>query len=228
MIYPKTIIATFIDRPNRFVANVKLNEETIAVHVKNTGRCRELLVSGAKVILADSDNESRKYRYDLVTVWKDSVGWVNIDSQAPNAVMLEYLRTQTTLFPNLSIIKPETKFGDSRFDFYLEYSNAQKNKVFLEVKGCTLEFDGQGYFPDAPTQRGVKHIYELIEAKKQGYEAYLAFVIAMENVKTVLPYTEAQPEFKTAIEDAKSAGVKILYMHCSVSESELKITDYCM
>lgn len=225
--------AIFLNRPNRFVAEVKLKDEIVTVHVKNTGRCKELLTEGTKVILSQSDNPSRKYKYDLVTVWKDSVGWVNIDSQAPNIVVKEYLKANR-LFDNLTLIKPETTYGDSRIDFYLEREKAggnenstdeAKEKIFIEVKGCTLEIDGEGYFPDAPTERGVKHLRELIKAQKEGYSCYIAFVIQMEKINRVYPYIVTHPEFGVAMEEAKTSGVKTIFFTCDVTKEELKIND---
>jgi len=227
MRYEKIHTAVFVNRPNRFVANVILDGKEIAVHVKNTGRCKELLFEGVKVILSESDNETRKYRYDLVSVYKESVGWVNIDSQAPNVVVKEWLNSENGLFSNLSLIAPEKTYGDSRFDFYLEENDGKTTrKIYMEVKGCTQEYDLQGFFPDAPTLRGVKHIHELIKAKHEGYDAYLAFVIQMEKVQTVLPNATIHKDFETAFYKAIEAGVKIVFLHCKVTEDELNITDY--
>lgn len=220
MKYRKTLVAKFIDRPNRFIANVELNGEKVTVHVKNTGRCKELLIPGVSVILSDSENLKRKYRYDLVTVWKESIGWINIDSQAPNCVMKEWLSADNEIFSGLTYIKPEYTYGDSRIDFYLE---KEEKKIFIEVKGCTLEVDGQGYFPDAPTERGVKHLHELVKAHRDGYECYIAYVIAMNKIKTVEPNRVMHPEFGFAMDEAKQAGVKVLFMECEVTEDELRI-----
>ena len=220
MKYNKTLRAKFIDRPNRFVANVELNGEKVTVHVKNTGRCKELLIPGVDVILSDSENPDRKYRYDLITVWKESVGWINIDSQAPNYVMKEWLSADNEIFSGLSYIKPEYTYGDSRIDFYLEKGD---RKIFIEVKGCTLEIDGQGYFPDAPTERGVKHLRELIKAHQDGYECYIAYVIAMNGIRNVEPNRTMHPEFGRAMDEAKAAGINVLFMECDVKEDELRI-----
>ena len=152
MIYPRTREAVFLSRPNRFVAEVELDEKRETVHVKNTGRCRELLLPGARVILAAGEGSGRRTAWDLVTVWKPGLGWVNIDSQAPNKVVAEWLTRQ-----EFDYVQPEYTYRDSRIDFYMEKGT---RKYLLEVKGCTLEIDGIGYFPDAPTERGVKHIRE--------------------------------------------------------------------
>ncbi|MCI6409452.1 MAG: DNA/RNA nuclease SfsA [Lachnospiraceae bacterium] len=214
MKYLKTLQAKFIDRPNRFIAHVDLNGIVETVHVKNTGRCKELLIKGVTVILEESDNESRKTKYDLIAVYKENFGLINIDSQAPNKVAKEWLESK-----DYTYIKPEYTYGNSRIDFYMEKDD---RKFLMEVKGCTLERDGIGYFPDAPTERGVKHIYELIKAKEDGYEVSLAFVIQMEGVNEVLPNIETHPEFGVAIDDAKKAGVNIVFIKCRVYENRLE------
>ena len=214
MKYLKTLQAKFIDRPNRFIAHVDLNGIVETVHVKNTGRCKELLIKGVTVILEESDNESRKTKYDLIAVYKENFGLINIDSQAPNKVAKEWLESK-----DYTYIKPEYTYGNSRIDFYMEKDD---RKYLMEVKGCTLERDGIGYFPDAPTERGVKHIYELIKAKEDGYEVSLAFVILMEGVNEVLPNIETHPEFGVAIDDAKKAGVNIVFIKCRVYENRLE------
>lgn len=214
MKYLKTLQAKFIDRPNRFIAYVDLNGIVETVHVKNTGRCKELLIKGVTVILEESDNESRKTKYDLIAVYKENFGLINIDSQAPNKVVKEWLESK-----DYTYIKPEYTYGNSRIDFYMEKDD---RKFLMEVKGCTLERDGIGYFPDAPTERGVKHIYELIKAKEDGYEVSLAFVIQMEGVNEVLPNIETHPEFGVAIDDAKKAGVNIVFIKCRVYENRLE------
>ena len=220
MIYDRIVHARFIDRPNRFIAHVEIDGVEETVHVKNTGRCRELLLPDSEVILWDSNNPSRKTRYDLIAVWKENLGWVNIDSQAPNHVVKEWLSADNNIFTDLTYIKPEYTYGESRFDFYMEKAN---QKIFMEVKGCTLEIDGKGYFPDAPTERGVKHLRELIKAKKDGYECYIAFVIAMEQVEVVYPNISTHPEFGVAMQEAMDAGVHVLYLCCDVTPEELKI-----
>lgn len=208
----------FKDRPNRFIAHVWIDENLETVHVKNTGRCKELLLPGATVILEDCDNPNRKTRYDLIAVYKEGVGLINMDSQAPNKVVAEWLQTQ-----GYDYIKPEYKFGKSRVDFYMEKDD---KKYLMEVKGCTLEIEGIGYFPDAPTERGVKHLRELTEATKQGYHCSIAFVIQMPGITTVLPNEATHPEFKVAFDEAVAAGVKVLYLQCEVREDVIKIVDY--
>lgn len=220
MRYPDIVEGKFIDRPNRFVAHVEIHGHPETVHVKNTGRCRELLLPGSRVILNHSDNPSRKTAYDLVAVYKESLGLVNIDSQAPNQVMKEWLSAQ-----GFDVIHPEYTYGNSRMDFYMERLDAQEisERYLLEVKGCTLEKEGIGYFPDAPTLRGVKHLHELIKAAGKGYHAMLAFVISMPKVTKVLPNVETHPEFGEALAEAKAAGVQILELPCKVTEDGLEI-----
>lgn len=215
MKYGKIVDGKFIDRPNRFIAHVEIDGKAETVHVKNTGRCRELLRPGAAVRLEESDNPVRKTRHDLVAAYKDNIGWVNIDSQAPNKVVKEWLETQ-----EFDVVRPEYTYGNSRIDFYMEKGN---RKILMEVKGCTLEIDGIGYFPDAPTERGVKHLRELAAARQAGYECAVAFVIQMEGVTEVRPYVEMQPEFGTVLAEAEAAGVKVLFLPCKVGRDWLKI-----
>ena len=205
----------FIDRPNRFIAHVEIGGREETVHVKNTGRCRELLKAGAAVRLEESANPRRKTKYDLVSVFKENVGWVNIDSQAPNKVVREWLEKQ-----DYDLIKPEYTYGNSRIDFYMEKGS---RRYLMEVKGCTLEKDGIGYFPDAPTERGVKHLRELIRASGEGYECMAAFVIQMEGVTEIRPNVETHPQFGQVLEEAEEAGVRILCLQCSVGEDTLEI-----
>lgn len=182
MTYPNSIPARFLSRPNRFVAQVELDGVETTVHVKNTGRCRELLVPGARVWLVKSDNPSRKTAYDLVAVEKGD-RLINMDSQAPNAVFGEWAQARCFV-PGLTLLKPEYKHGDSRFDFYWE---AGDRKGFVEVKGVTLEQNGAVYFPDAPTQRGIKHLHGLTTCLDEGYEAAVCFVIQMEQADFFSP-----------------------------------------
>lgn len=215
MKYRETADGRFIDRPNRFIAHVEIDGREETVHVKNTGRCRELLTAGAPVRLEVSDNPKRKTKYDLVSVFKENLGWVNIDSQAPNKVVREWLEKQ-----DYDLIKPEYTYGGSRIDFYMEKGDT---KYLMEVKGCTLEIDGIGYFPDAPTQRGVKHLQELTRASGEGYECTAAFVIQMEGVTEVRPNIKTHPQFGQALEEAEAAGVRIMCLQCRVGKDTLEI-----
>ncbi len=217
MKYKKVVKGSFVDRPNRFIAHVKINDEIQTVHVKNTGRCRELLLPGAEVYLEVADNPARKTAYDLIAVYKENFGLINIDSQAPNKVAKEWLETQ-----NYDVVKPEYKYGNSRIDFYMKKG---QQEYLMEVKGCTLERQGIGYFPDAPTERGVKHLHELIGARKAGYECMVAFVIQMEGVKEVRTNEETHPEFKEVLEEARAAGVKVLFLMCKVEKDSLRVVE---
>ena len=194
-----------------------MNGTVETVHVKNTGRCRELLLPGTAVRLEVSDNLKRKTKYDLVTVHKQGLGWVNMDSQAPNKVVGEWLAKQ-----GYDYIRPEFTYGKSRIDFYMEKG---EQKYLLEVKGCTLEVDGIGYFPDVPTERGVKHLHELAQAPRTGYRCAVAFVIQMEGITEVRPNVRTQPEFGTALAEAKAAGVRVLFLLCRVGRDSLEIVE---
>ena len=207
----------FLDRPNRFVAHVEIGGLRETVHVKNTGRCRELLIPGREVILSHSDSPSRKTAYDLIAVEKPGLGLVNIDSQAPNHVMKEWL-----LGLDFDLIRPEFSYGSSRIDFYME---RRGRRYLTEVKGCTLEIGGIGYFPDAPTERGLKHLHELARARQEGFLASVAFVIPMGGVTKVLPNMETHPAFGIALSEAEAAGVQVLYLPCLVGEDRLEIED---
>ena len=208
----------FISRPNRFIANVEIEGKVNIVHVKNTGRCKELLTDNACVLLEKSSNPARKTLYDLVSVYKGK-RLVNMDSQAPNRVFQEHLENGR-MFQNISFIKPECKFNNSRFDFYVE---AENRKIFMEVKGVTLEKNNIVLFPDAPTERGLKHIYELISAKEQGFEAYVVFVVQMSDVEHFTPNKETHPEFAEALKVAEKSGVNIIALDCIVTENSLDI-----
>lgn len=221
MKYNKTVAATFSERPNRFVAKVILNGEEISCHVKNTGRCRELLQKGALIYLEDSENPERKYRYSLVTVKKGD-RLVNMDSQAPNKAVGEWLRNGG-LFKDIKLLKPECRYGSSRFDFYCEYED---KKAYIEVKGVTLENDNVVSFPDAPTERGARHVRELSECIKDGYEAYIIFVVQMKDVLYFEPNAMNDPVFAEALKNAKAQGVNILAVDCSVSSDEMLIKDF--
>ena len=217
MRYQNTAKGIFIDRPNRFVAHVEIDGRAETVHVKNTGRCRELLLPGAEVWLTAPGTEGRKTKYDLIAVQKSNGIMVNIDSQAPNAVVREWLENQ-----RYDLIRPEYTYGDSRIDFYLERGS---ERTLMEVKGCTLEVDGIGYFPDAPTERGVKHLHELVKAVKDGYRAVLAFAIQMEGITEVRPNVQTHPGFGAAFEEAKEAGVNILFLPCHVEPDGLWVKE---
>ncbi len=217
MTYGNLIKARFLARPNRFIAHVAIGDKAETVHVKNTGRCRELLVPDATVYLAEGHNPARKTRYDLVMVEKERVKqpplFINMDSQAANTLAEEWLR-KGTLFSPQAVIRREVTYGRSRFDFYIEDFNT---KTFLEVKGVTLERDGAAYFPDAPTERGVKHIEELIACQQKGYRACLLFVVQMKGVSHVCPNDTTHPAFGEALRRAQKAGVTLLAVDCKVS-----------
>ena len=217
--YENTRPAVFVRRVNRFVAEVQIDGETERVHVKNTGRLGELLVPGAKVTLQKAGNPDRKTAYDLISVYKPGLEWVNIDSLAPNALMKQQLMGM-----DYDVVKPEYTFGNSRFDFYMERG---EEKYLTEVKGCTLAVDlerGIGMFPDAPTERGIKHLEELAAAAKEGYRCQIAFVIQMNGIHTVLPNDETHPEFGQALVRAEEAGVQVVYYGCHVEADSIEIT----
>lgn len=216
MKYSKIIKAVFIDRPNRFIAHAEINGSKHVVHVKNTGRCAELLIPGAEIWLSISDNPNRKTAYDLIAVRKSNGLLVNIDSQAPNTVAREWLDTQ-----DFDTIKPEFQYGQSRLDFMMERG---KERFLMEVKGCTLERDGIGYFPDAPTERGTKHLHEL--AKAVGFQAVLMFVIQMDGIHEVRGNRDTDPAFCKALEDAEKAGVKVVFLPCHVEPDSLSFVDH--
>lgn len=210
--------AVFLSRPNRFVANVKLDSREETVHVKNTGRCRELLVPGCTVYLEKSANPNRRTAYDLVAVEKGSL-LINMDSQAPNKVFGEWAASGGFL-PHLTLLRPETLWGKSRFDFYWE---AGEEKGFVEVKGCTLEESGVALFPDAPTERGVKHLRELAAAAREGYSCAVCFVLQMKGCHVFRPNEVTHPEFAAALRDAAQEGVRVMAMDCIVNPDSLTI-----
>lgn len=214
--------AKFLARPNRFLAHAELDGQEVICHVKNTGRCRELLIPGETTVYIQDHGEDtkRKTRYSLIGVEKGNL-MINMDSQAPNKVVKEWIQAGEFL-PGITFMKPEKKYGNSRFDFYLEQG---EKKIFLEVKGVTLEEDGVAMFPDAPTERGVKHIEELIACKEDGYDAYIVFVVQMAGMKVFRPNEKTQPEFGEALRKARSHGVDIIVKNCIVTPDELKITD---
>ncbi len=219
MEYDRIVPGRFVVRPNRFIARVEMDGEEQTVHVKNTGRCRELLTPGATVYLQDQGEEhpGRKTRYDLVAVEKGPL-LVNIDAQAPNRVFSEWALAGG--MGALALLRPETAWGRSRFDFYWESS---QGKGFVEVKGVTLEAQGHARFPDAPTQRGVKHLEELILALGQGYRAMLCFVLQMEGMCCFSPNDETDPAFGAALRRAAGAGVELLALECRVTPRTLRI-----
>ena len=215
MKYENVCQAVFLERPNRFTARVKLNGKTETVHVKNTGRCRELLIPGSEVWLVPSGNANRKTKYDLTAVRKRNGVLFNIDSQAANRVVLEWLQKQ-----DWDEIHPEYRYGASRVDFFLRRG---AEKTLMEVKGCTLDRNGTGFFPDAPTERGTKHVRELIRAAEEGYRAILAFAIQMDGVYEVRPNRETDPAFADAMEEAIHHGVGILFLPCHVEPDLLTV-----
>ena len=218
MQYERIRRAKFLSRPNRFIAMIELDGKEEVCHVKNTGRCRELLIPGATVFVQESDNPERKTKFDLIAVYKGS-RLINMDSQVPNQVFSEWLLCDN-LFQNVTFVKPETTYKNSRFDFYVE---AGGKKFFVEVKGVTLEDNGVCRFPDAPTERGVKHVEELIACREDGFEAYIVFVIQMENASLFMPNDETHPAFGEALRKAEKAGVRILAMDCIVTEDAIRI-----
>lgn len=217
MKYTNVISGKFVDRPNRFTAHVEIDGVTETVHVKNTGRLSSLLIPGNTVSLEKSANPNRKTKYDLIVVEDPKLGWVNVDSQVPNKVVLEWLKTK-----DYDFIKPEYVYGDSRIDFYMEKDGT---KYLMEVKGCTQEIDGIGYFPDAPTDRGVRHLRELMKAVSEGYKCYVAFVIPMTGITEVRPNAEIHREFAETFYEAKAAGVEVLNLTCRVTRDELEIVE---
>ena len=216
MKYENIVKGTFIERPNRFVAICEINGEKEICHVKNTGRCRELLIKGVTVYLEKSHNPNRKTQYDLVSVEKND-RLINMDSQVVNKVALEFL---PTLFQDAKYIKPEYKYGNSRIDFYVETEN---EKILLEVKGVTLENEGVVSFPDAPTVRGVKHLKELQKAVTEGYKSYVLFVTQMSDVKYFEPNANTHPEFADELKTARDNGVIPLAFDCAVTPDTIKI-----
>ena len=217
MHYDTMVPGVFLARPNRFIAHVQIDGQVEVVHVKNTGRCRELLPVGAEVWCQRSDNPNRKTRYDLITVRKGH-RLINMDSQAPNAAAKEWLLSGG--LGQIENLRPETFHGDSRYDFSFT-RNGQT--CFLEVKGVTLENDGICAFPDAPTQRGARHLRGLTQAAQEGYGAYVLFVIQMTDVKYLHPNDTTDPAFGKALREAAEAGVKIMAMDCRVTESTMEI-----
>ena len=218
MEYSNMVPGVFLDRPNRFIAHVEIDGAVETVHVKNTGRCRELLPKGARVYCQRSDNLARKTKYDLISVEKNG-RLINMDSQAPNAAAGEWLRSGG--LGRMENLRAETVHGDSRFDFSF---TLEGRPCFLEVKGVTLEEDGVCAFPDAPTERGAKHLRGLTQAAAEGYGAYVLFVIQMENVRYLCPNETTDPDFALALRQAAAAGVHVLAVECRVTPETMTLT----
>lgn len=216
MKYEGMIEGRFVRRRNRFIAEVMIDGSVEAVHVRNTGRLKELFIEGVPVLLLPAANPERKTKYSLICVRKKGL-WVNVDSTAPNQIVEEMVR-EGRLFSDITYIKREKTFGNSRFDLYLEHGSQGH---YIEVKGVTLEMDGVARFPDAPTERGIKHIRELIEAKRQGYLASIIFIIQMKGIRAFGPNWKNHPDFAEALREAAAAGVEILAFDCLVSEDSL-------
>lgn len=208
----------FISRPNRFIANVEIDGVNEVCHVKNTGRCGELLIKGAQVLVQECDSETRKTKYDLISVYKSDT-LVNMDSQSPNKAVHEFLQSGR-LFKDIKLIKPEKKYKNSRFDFYVE---TETDRIFIEVKGVNLEIDGAALFPDAPTERGVKHTKELMECVRDGYKAYVIFVVQMGNVRYFMPNYKTHKELGDTLKQAADSGVNVLAYDCDVTETDMTI-----
>ncbi|NLA85770.1 MAG: DNA/RNA nuclease SfsA [Clostridiales bacterium] len=227
MTYDNIRRAVFLDRPNRFIANIEIDGKREVCHVKNTGRCRELLIPGTTTFVQDMGRgfsdapNSRKTRYDLISVRKGQ-RLVNIDSSAPNKVFAEWVRAGG-LFREVTLIRPEYRFGTSRFDFCIE---ADGRRCLIEVKGVTLEEEGISRFPDAPTERGLKHLRELISAVEAGYDAYAVFVVQMKGVRYLEPNWGTHPAFGEALEDARQAGVNVMAIDCIVTEKSITAADF--
>ena len=223
MIYERTEKGIFLERKNRFAAEIEIGGRTEICHVRNTGRCRELFIKGTDVIVQKNDAPARKTSYDLIAVYKEKNGkkeLVNVDSQIPNSAAQEWLEKGGFL-ADLTLLKREKTFGNSRFDFYLEWGSG--HRAFMEVKGVTLDIDGTAYFPDAPTERGLKHVEELCECIRQGYEAYLLFVVQMKGIRAVSPNMRTHPEFGEALKRAEACGVRLLAYDCRVEEDAITI-----
>jgi sugar fermentation stimulation protein A len=234
MTYMNIRRAVFLDRPNRFIATIEIDGRQEICHVKNTGRCMELLLQGSEILVQDlrrsnsclaerdsNTSKTRRTQFDLISVWKGQ-RLVNIDSSAPNKVFAEWVHT-SGLFRDITLIRPEYRFGGSRFDFYIE---ANGQRCLVEVKGVTLEEDGVARFPDAPTERGVRHLRELISAVEAGYDAYAVFVIQMKGVRYLEPNWGTHRAFGEALRDAKAAGVNILAVDCDVTVDSIVASEH--
>ena len=225
MRYQNVVKGRFLSRPNRFIAHVELDGRDVICHVKNTGRCRELLLPGATVYLEAADKPTRKTAYDLIAVEKQLPAQrtmlINMDAQAPNRVFREWAQAGGFV-PRLRLLRPESTYGNSRFDFYWEASDGRRG--FVEVKGVTLEVEGHAFFPDAPTERGVKHLEELIACQKDGYEAAVCFILQMEGMRDFMPNDVTHPAFGTALRKATESGVRILALDCHVAPDALCVS----
>ena len=220
MKYKNVVEGKFISRPNRFIANVLTDGREETVHVKNTGRCKELFVPGTTVYLERSENPARKTKYDLIAVLKNGEKLVNTDSQVVNEIAVDWLK-KGNIFTENAVIRREVKYGNSRFDIYVEDG---ERKAFVEVKGVTLEENGEVRFPDAPTERGVKHINELIKCLDDGFEAYILFVIQMKGVSYFTPNDSTHKEFGDALRVADKCGVNIMAVDCFVTPDSIEIS----
>ncbi|NLY77275.1 MAG: DNA/RNA nuclease SfsA [Tissierellia bacterium] len=222
MKYSNIVSGIFINRLNRFIAHVLIDGKVEEVHVKNTGRCKEILTEGTKVYLQKSDNPNRKTKYSLISAYKGPV-LINIDSQIPNEIVYKSINSnRIPELRNVDLLKKEVKYNNSRFDLYYE---KKELKGFIEVKGVTLEIDGVSMFPDAPTERGTKHVLEMIEAKEKGYDNYIFFLIQMPDIQYFKPNEKMDPKFSSALIRAKEAGVNILAYNCKVTEDEIMLKD---
>ena len=220
MIYKNIYSGIFLNRPNRFLANVLIDGEKELVHVKNTGRCKEILIEGTKVYLEKSNNPKRKTRYSLISAYKNN-SLINIDSQVPNKVIYDAIKeNKIEALNNVDLLKKEVTYKQSRFDLYYEKDNL---KGFIEIKGVTLEDNGICLFPDAPTERGVKHIKELIESKKEGFTSYLIFLIQLDNISKFTPNKKMHPSFYTNLKLAKEEGINILAYNSNVGPNSIDI-----
>ncbi len=227
MVYNEEFIVEciFVERINRFVARVLVNGEETLVHVKNTGRCKELLIEGSIGYLEKSQNDKRKYMYDLIAIYKGDL-LVNIDSQIPNKVVFDYINAGG-LFKNVQFLKREVTYKNSRFDLYVEYINddEQLKKAFIEVKGVTL-FDGENaMFPDAPTTRGAKHLDELVDALENGYESYVFFLVQAKGIKSFTGNLERDKNFCDALSNANKKGVQVFCFNSNVTSSDISINE---
>ncbi len=221
MHYDRILTAKFISRPNRFIARIEIDGTEHIAHVKNTGRCKELLIPGATVFVQEFDLPHRKTKFDLISVYKGDK-LINMDSQVPNKVFAEWVE-KGNLIGKPDLIRPEVKWENSRFDFYIE---AEGRKIFVEVKGVTLEENGVAMFPDAPTERGLKHLTELCRCISLGYEAYAVFIIQMSGVERFIPNDITHRAFGDALRLAKKAGVNIMALDCFVTENEIRAMNF--